>query len=330
MTTTTRSLEKPLAASALALDGTALALLGAGTGTSRVVLALLAHGAAAVCAVAFLRRRADRLGLDRDQRGATLLLFMVAAMLPLVGPAALARLFVRMARPPVLPEALLVRAPVGRPGGARPLRGEHLGAPVPVPIAAAAATGQASLEARLRFHPLPADRVAAVLATRRLATPADATRLLKLALRDAHEDVRLLAHALLEDRDRQAYAGLERIERALAAAPTERRAGLACLLGESLLELCASGLASGELETFTLRRARTLLEEARASGTLRAPASAALMLGRVLARQGDLVAARAAFDESRRLGAPAVLWAPELAMAGSPDRYQASSKAGPQ
>jgi hypothetical protein len=287
---------------------------------------VVAHGAATVCAVAFLQKRADRLGLDGGERRATLLFFVLAAILPIVGPAALARLFVRMARPPVLPEALLVRAPVGSPRGARPFRDEP--APAPVPVAAAAAIGQASLEARLRYHPLPADRIAAVLATRRLDTPADATRLLKLALRDAHEDVRLLAHALLDDRDRQAYAGLEAVEGALAAAPPHRRGDLACLLGETSLELCASGLASGELESFTLRRARTLLEEARASGTLRAPASAALMLGRVLARQGDLVGARAAFEESRRLGAPAVLLDPGLAMTGAPHRSEATQEAG--
>ena len=329
MMMTTRSLGKSLGASAIALDATAVALLCAG-GTSRVVLALLAHGAASVCAVAYLQRRADRLGLDRAQRGATLLLLMVAGLLPLIGPAALAKLFVRMARPPVLPEAVLVRALLGGSRGARPMTAGPLGEPVPVPVAAVAAVGEAMLEARLRFHPLPADRVAAVLATRRLATPADATRLLKLALRDAHEDVRLLAHALLDDRDRQAYAELEMIERALAAAPAERRGGLACLLGEGLLELCASGLASGELESFTLRRARTLLEEARASGTVRAPASAALLLGRVLARQGDLAAARAAFEESGGLGAPSVLLDAELAATGSQDRSKATRQAGRQ
>jgi hypothetical protein len=152
-----------------------------------------------------------------------------------------------------------------------------------------------------------------VLATRRLLDPGDAARLLRLALRDHNEEVRLLAHALLEDRERQAYDAIDELERAHVGAPVDRRAPTAFLLAEASLDLCTAGLVTGELEAFTLRRARTLIEEARGAGPIRASAGAALLFGRVLLRQGDAREAQAAFEESRRLGAPASLLAPYLA-----------------
>jgi len=304
--------EKRLAASALALEVAAVALLSGAPARAGVcvVLALVAHALGAACAAAFLARRADRLALDGgDGRGARLLFAAASVALPVVGPAALVVLFARVARRHAHPAAPLVRTP---------LSGVAAGAPLPAEIATEIGLG--SLEARLRFDPAPASRIAAVLATRRLHDAADATRLLRLALRDRHEDVRLLAHALLEDRDRQAFHRIEQLERALVAASGaaageragERGGSIACLLAEALCDLCEFGLVSGELETFTLRRARGLLEQLPAPGT----AGAALLMARVLLRQGDAGGARVALQESGRLGAPAALLAPLLAEAG--------------
>jgi hypothetical protein len=185
-------------------------------------------------------------------------------------------------------------------------------AAAPLPAQIATEIGLGSLEARLRFDPAPASRIAAVLATRRLQAAGDATRLLRLALRDRHEDVRLLAHALLEDRDRQAFRRIEELERALVTATGERAGSIGCRLAEALCDLCEFGLVSGELETFTLRRARGLLEQLPAPGT----AGAALLMARVLLRQGDAGGARLAIQESGRLGAPPALLAPLAAEAG--------------
>ncbi|MES1164133.1 MAG: hypothetical protein ABUR63_00130, partial [Verrucomicrobiota bacterium] len=55
------------------------------------------------------------------------------------------------------------------------------------------------------------------------------------------------------------------------------------------------------------------IEEARGADQTRGSANAALLHGRLLLRQGDAEAARAAFAESGRLGAPAPLLAPHLA-----------------
>jgi hypothetical protein len=296
--------EKWLAASALALEAAAVAFLhGAPAGAEvRALAALLAHALGAASAAAFLSRRADRLLLAGSTgRGAWLLFVITSFALPLVGPAALAALFAWVARGHAHPGAALVRAP---------LSGVAAAAPLPAEIATEIGLG--SLEARLRFDPASASRIAAVLATRRLHGAADATRLLRLALRDRHEDVRLLAHALLEDRDRQAFQRIEELERDLVTTTSERvGASVACLLAEALFDLCDFGLVSGELESFTLRRARSLLEQTPAPET----AGASLLLARVLLRQGDARGARAAIDESGRRGAPPALLAPLAAEA---------------
>jgi tetratricopeptide (TPR) repeat protein len=301
----TRHAEKLLAASAIALELAAIALLWAAQAPGAAV----AHALGAAAAAASLTRRAGRLGLAG--RGAWLLCAVGSLVLPLVGPAALTALLARLARGHALPDAALAFAPLA------PL------APV-LPVEPSVDIGRGSLEARLRFDPDPPSRVAAVLATRRVRPP-DAVRLLKLALRDRHEEVRLLAHALLDDRDRQAFGAIEALERALADAPPNRRASIELLLAEALCELCSSGLVTGELESFTLRRARALVEAARAA---RASAGAALVLGQVLLRQGEADAAGAAFEESGRLGTAPARLAPLLAEAArrTPARAQAEAK----
>lgn len=293
-----------LATSGVAAEAAVAALLclGPAPATGRLLAAVAAHALAAFCFAAWLDARGSQLGLQRDGRKGWLLFGTVAALLPLVGPLLLGQLLARLARRDDLPDAVLAGTPL-----------------MPVTFAAAPALeaaptlGMGSLEARLRFSPNAASRVAAVLATRRLHEAGDAVRLLRVALRDRTEEVRLLAHALLEDRDRRAYGGIESLTRELAEAPADRRASLACLLAEASLELCTTGLVSGELESFTLRQARQWIEEARGAGPVRASAAAALLHGRLLLRQGDAAAARAAFEESGRLGAPAASLAPHLA-----------------
>jgi len=302
----TRGHTSLLATSAIASEVAAAALLGTGLvaagGPGRMFAAASAHAVAAVFFAASLRRRAQRLEIEADGRGAWLMFALASAVLPLVGPLALSALMARLARLDHSADAGLAHAAL---------------TPDPdAPIVAASDTagiGAASYEARLRFDPDPTSRRAAVLATRRLRDPADATRLLRLALRDHSEEVRLLAHALLEDRERRAYDAIDRLTRELAAAPADRRGPIACLLAEASLDLCSAGLVSGELENFTLRRARALMEDARTAAPVRASASAALLFGRVLLRQGEAGAARAAFEEGRRLGAADALTGPFFA-----------------
>jgi hypothetical protein len=314
----TRSHTSLLATSAVASEAAAAALLWAGAGPGRMFAAAAAHALAALCFAGFLRWRAAGLELDAGGRGAPAMFALVSAVLPLVGPLALSALLARLARTDDAVDAALAHT--------------ALTPDLAAPVAAAGAStdiGPASFEARLRFDPDPASRRAAVLATRRLRDPADATRLLRLALRDHSEDVRLLAHALLEDRERRAYDAIEQLTGELAAAPADRRAPIACLLAEASLDLCSAGLVSGELESFTLRRARTLMEEARATTPIRASAGAALLFGRVLLRQGQARDAQAAFEESRRLGAPDSLTGPLFAEIAFRTRGAATSSERP-
>jgi hypothetical protein len=311
----TRSHTSLLVTNGVLSEAAAVVLLwaGPGAGVGRLCAAA-AHLVAVASFAVVLRQRAARLEIDAAGPGGWLLFAMVSALLPVVGPLALGGLLGRMARYAESADAALARTPL------TPAEGPAL-------VAASVATdiGVGSFEARLRFDRDPASRCAAVLATRRLRDPADAARLLRLALRDSREEVRLLAHALLEDRERHAYDGIDELTRELAAASPERRAPIACLLAEASLDLCTSGLVTGELETFTLRRARSLLEDARASASVRGSASAALLFGRVLLRQGDAGDARVAFEESRRLGAPDPVLAPFLAEAAFRTRGAAPS-----
>ena len=309
----TRGHTSLLATSALASEAAAAALLWAGPG---------AHGGPAGCSRPPRRTRSppsasrpscgdgrQRLEIEAAGRGAWLLFALVSAVLPLVGPLALERARWRAWRGSTIP-----RTPRSRTRRSRPTWTRRSPLPASRPTSAPPASRRACASIRD-----PASRRAAVLATRRLRDPADATRLLRLALRDQSEEVRLLAHALLEDRERRAYDAIEQLTRELAAAPAERRGPIACLLAEASLDLCTAGLVSGELESFTLRRARALIEDARAAAPIRASASAALLLGRVLLRQGESRDARAAFEESRRLGAPDPLTAPYFAEIAVPD-----------
>jgi hypothetical protein len=212
------------------------------------LVVLGAQAAIAACSTALLVRHASRRGFGG--RAAVVLFASASLLLPLVGPLALALLMNRLARPEARPLPRTVRVPLAgladRTAAAGP--GDSL---------------RGNLEARLRFDPDPAHRVAAVLATRSLHAPGDAVRLLKLGLRDRHEDVRLMAHALLADRDRIAFREVDELERELAQAPDDRRGRLSRLLSEALSDVCAAGLVSGELENLTLRRARALLDGAR-------------------------------------------------------------------
>jgi len=212
---------------------------------------LIALAAVAAASAALLARHATRLGLAAPGRGTWVLFASTSVVLPLVGPLALGRLMTRLARLQARPLPRTVQVPLAGLAD----RVEAGPAPLGEP-------GRGNLEARLRFDPEPAHRLTAVLATRRLDAPADAVRLLKLGLRDRHEDVRLMAHALLADRDQAAFREIDALDREMSVAAAGLRGRLARLLSEALSDVCAAGLVSGELENVTRRRARALLDGA--------------------------------------------------------------------
>ena len=292
-----------------------------------LALAALLHGLAVVAIVPLLNAAARGFALSRP----TPLAVVTALFVPVLGPLGLWALFRTLGRS-------AHAAGLGAPPTITRLPSLPADAPEPVgePL------GMGALAARIRHARDANTRVKSVLGTRRL-DGARATALLRVALRDPHEDVRLLAYALLEDRERQADATIRELLSTLAAAPPARRAAINERLANAYWELCYQGLVAGELESFSLARALEHLDAAgtsvavpsetgaratfggrvmRSSGA--APASAStsaspastttppailaarlLLRGRVLLRQGAPEAARAALAESRRLGMPA-------------------------
>jgi hypothetical protein len=283
----TRARGISLAVSAAAAETVAALLIAHTLAPAGVAVALLLHAIGVLATVRLLDHVAIGLGLSP----LTPLAVVTAVFLPVVGPIGL---------------GFLLRAV------ARGARGAHAELPPtitelpPLPAAAPEAVGETlgvgAIVARLRFAPDSDARVRVVLATRRL-DGARAVPLLREALRDRQEDVRLLAYAMLEDRERHADATVRALQAALAAAPASRQTALHDRLANAHWELCYQGLVAGELESFALGRALEHLDAASAAGG--ASAARWLLRARVLLRRGDAAAARLALDESRRAGMPA-------------------------
>jgi tetratricopeptide (TPR) repeat protein len=287
------------------------------TPTLFVLAALLLLGQAAACTI--LLERAGRrfgLGLGLGLRGARGLFVVSALTLPVVGPAAVLALMAFLADRAPIADRGWVRLPFPRIADQEADHEvdqeiEPLNDPRNDQRAQSSArSSPGSIEARLRFASSPERRVEAVLDTQAQAAP-EATRLLRLALRDTEDDVRLLAHALLERRQRRADEALRDLEAALAAAAPAARPRLELLLAELSLDLAGSGLLTRELEAIALGRARTLLEHPGEPGDLQA--RWALLLGRTLLAERRPEPARAALEESLRLGMPALVVDPLLA-----------------
>jgi hypothetical protein len=260
-----------LVAAAIALD--ALALIAALDG---------AHGLAATAHIASATGLALGLG-RRAMRTPRALVFAMTAFLPLLGT--LGWLAVAAIRP----------APNDRPVPA------YLRTPVPGPEAA-------------RVHaarPLPRRGDAAsarVLAARGRDDPG-ATALLRRALADRDEDVRLVAHAVLESKQRVAY---RRVQDGAGAHDSPRDAR-DLRLAAAHWELARADLADGECLAHALASARRCARAAAARQPRRA--SLALLVGRIELRRGAIDRGEAALARAVELGLPPAVAAPYLAEA---------------
>jgi hypothetical protein len=153
-----------------------------------------------------------------------------------------------------------------------------------------------------------AQRIAAVMALRRIEL-ARAVPLLRVALLDADEDVRLLAYALLERREKQLRAKIETGLRELAESekldtPAHRGPILhaLCVNHWALLQ---AGFVSGPAAESTLRAA---VRYGSAALRLRTDGALAVLLACVQLRAGDAVAAIRYLNEAGATGtAPSVL-----------------------
>ncbi len=282
----TRARGISLAVSALAAEAVAALLVLDAPSPAGVAVAVVLHAAGVLATVRLLDRAAIGLGLSP----VTPLAAVTAIFLPVIGPIGLGLLLRAVARG--------ARA---RSAGLPPTITELPDLPAAAPDSAGETLGIGAIAARLRFAPDSDARVRAVLATRRL-DGARAVPLLREALRDRQEDVRLLAYALLEDREQQADATVRGLMAALAAAPPSQAAALHDRLANAYWEMCYQELVAGELESFALGQ---VIEHLDAAAAAAASAARWLLRARVLLRRGDAGGARAALGESRRAGMPA-------------------------
>ena len=274
------------ALAAAGLEGMAAlaALRGAWT------LALALHAASCGCLAASIHRRL----LDGPAGRSFALVFAATLLLPVLGALGLAAVALTTPPAPSSSGPDLVRTRVPGP--------PQVGAGAAPPRAGSAASRTRGREARL----------AAVAEARGHGDPTTIARL-RRALGDPDEEVRLLAHAVLESKSRTAYRRIHHAARALEAAPPFRRSALQRELALEHWELAWLGLVEGESLDQALgaarRHARAALDGQPRSASLH------LLLGRIALRRGDPGEAESELLRAAELGLPVALLAPYLAEA---------------
>jgi hypothetical protein len=266
-------------------DGVAAVVLLRGGDVSALAL----HMAACGCAAALLHRRL----LQGRHAWSFALIFASTLFLPCLG--ALGLLAVALTRPRrcAASEANCIPTRIPRPPGPSLEQ---------APGSVAADAPQEGREGR----------VAAVTALRTRHDP-DAVGLLRRALEDRDEDVRLLAHALLESKSRAACRSIDETSRHLEETSEARRGPLHRRLALQHWDLAWLGLVQGECLDHALAAAR---RHAMAAIELdpRSP-SLHFLLGRIELRLNAPERAEAALTRSRELGLPAHVARPYLAEA---------------
>ncbi len=159
--------------------------------------------------------------------------------------------------------------------------------------------GQAGLAGVLRNAPDPERRVQAVMATRQLRDR-DAVPILRIALRDPVDDVRLLAYSLLDAKEQRLNQRIAELESELEEASGTARGRLLERIAGLYWEMAYLGLATGEVYGHVLEQALERLEAA--ERLLPPEMGLRFQKGRVLLGLGRLKEARRALEEARRLG----------------------------
>ena len=157
----------------------------------------------------------------------------------------------------------------------------------------------------LRHAPDPNQRLTAIFATRRMPGK-EAIPILKLALRDPADDVRLLAYLMLDQKESRINQRIEAALGRLAGATPARRGALHGTLARWYWELAYLGLAQGSVLEHILEQAREHADQA-----LRGAPSADLHLlaGRI-AEQGRLEDAGRALQAAEEAGIDSAQLAP--------------------
>lgn len=271
------------------LDGPALAAVLLGRVHGLGCLALLGVHAIASVAAAFGLMGVMPAQLQTPRRAALISLFGISFLMPLfanlglLGGILVERFLPRKAPPP---QWLAVEFP-GLPQE-------------PPSVAARPDYGDGALSATLRYCPDPERRLAAVLAVRRLRDHNDC-RVLRLALTDPVDDVRLLAYSILDRREQSFNALLKNLNAQLNETPDERRrARIRKRIAQINLEMIGLGLSRGDVEGYLLTEALRHVEAALAVEP--DDRDGQFLLGTIALRQGELATAERALLKAQVLG----------------------------
>lgn len=159
--------------------------------------------------------------------------------------------------------------------------------------------GRGSLLGRVRHAESAGLRLGAVMATRRIVGR-KAVPILRQALKDPSDEVRLLAFAALEAREGVLFRRIQDLLWRLAAARASERGDVHRQLAESYWEIAYQDLAHGELMTYVLARAREHLELA--ATNLVSDPGVFFLLGRIQLKQRSLAEARHSFRRALQVG----------------------------
>lgn len=150
----------------------------------------------------------------------------------------------------------------------------------------------------LRHAPSAEMRATALFATRRMVSK-DAVPILKLALRDPVDDVRLLAYSMLDQKESRINQRIEIALHRLSTAMDAERPALHTTLARWYWELAYLGLAQGSVLDHVLEQARshadTALELGAGDGTF-------ILAGRIAMELGSLDRALAHFNSAQAAG----------------------------
>lgn len=162
---------------------------------------------------------------------------------------------------------------------------------------------QGGLRQVLREATDPEKRLAALMATRQMANR-EAVGILREALKDKVDDVRLLAYSMLDQKEKILTQQANRLQQHLQQAAEPERSALERRLAQLWWEMAYLGLAQGGLRTHYFKSARELLQ-----GLVdKAPQhSDWRLLGRVELALGNIAAAERAFEAALANGAPHTL-----------------------
>lgn len=150
----------------------------------------------------------------------------------------------------------------------------------------------------VRHAPSTEKRLNALFATRRMAGR-DSIPILKLALRDPTDDVRLLAYSMLDQQESQINQRIEAALSQLATVSEAQRPAVHATLARWYWELAYLGLAQGSVLEHVLSQAREHVEQSLVSA---GNGESHLLAGRIALQQDLLEQAEAHFQQAELAG----------------------------